>query len=98
MMNLKDFGIMADKTAPRQDRIDIIKKLGIIRSQQKNEQLILATTLSEGVELAGQRELKRVIQRQRDHIDVRCTAVTVAAETDNATALDWCDETIRRHL
>ena len=94
-MDTRDLSIIVDTSASRQDRIYAIRQLGIVRQHQKNEQLAHPTSLEE---LPGRRELQRVIQRQRDPIDVRCMAVTVAAETDNESVLDWCNEMIRQYL
>ena len=100
MMEARILSIVMDTNASSQDRIRALRQLGVVRQNRIGEQVAqpakdLAVCLRD---LPGRRELQRVIQRQRDPVDVRCTAVAVAAETDNKSVLDWCNDMIKQYL
>ena len=94
-MNTTDLiSIIVDKDAAGQERIEAIKQLDVIRSREKEERRRGVIHLGE---LSGQEALRRVIQRQRDQLEVRCHAASVAAKTDSKSALEWCNEMIQRY-
>lgn len=94
-MNTTDLiSIIVDKDAAGQERIEAIKQLDVIRSREKEQRRGEAIHLGE---LPGQEALRRVIQRQRDQLEVRCHAADLAAKTDGKSALEWCNEMIRRY-
>jgi hypothetical protein len=86
--------MIASEEASRQERIEAIKELGVIRSHEKEQLRAGATHLGE---LSGQRTLQRVVQRRREELDVRCQAAAVTAKTDSKSVLEWCNQIIRRH-
>jgi len=87
---------MVDKDSPTQDRIEAIKQLGMIRLRERERLGERVDDLSDS-ELSGQKALRRVIQRTRELLEVRCHAAAIAAKTDSRHTLEWCNEMIQRH-